>query len=252
MQIVPGKGAWSYKAGKAQTFALDPEKLGLGGQGRARRRQARLCAVHTGSTYRGNFGFIDAKGNVAIPLQFEWALNFSEGLAAVTNGKFNKGYIDRNGAVVIPLKYNSVGPFEDGFAYVAVGKPWRYGLIDKTGKFAIEPKYEKMSGFKGGYAEVELGKGKYGIIDRTGRGRIFKGIPEWRGVLLGQRGPAPRKSRGRSQGQAVSGHALSESRAEWMPNRGFRISAEVRDRSGLRRPPHRSSASATEPSNRIG
>ncbi len=163
-----------------------------------------LCAVHTGSTYAGSFGFVDTKGNVAIPLQFEWAKNFSEGLAACcerkkgwgyidTSGKFvippnpdysnaedfheglaavdkkggDHGYIDRNGKVVIPFRFKFAYPFENGIARVAVGS--KHGLIDKTGKFVIEPKYEQMGEFKNGYAVIKMGEKKFGLIDKSGK-----------------------------------------------------------------------------------
>ena len=58
-------------------------------------------------------GFVDTDGNVAVPVQFEAARLFSEGLAAVrVDGKW--GYIDRDGRIAIKPRFAEAEPFRGG------------------------------------------------------------------------------------------------------------------------------------------
>lgn len=77
----------------------------------------------------GKYGFIDKTGKVAIPLKYDVAKDFSEGLAAVCLDAW--GYIDPTGRVVIPLNYDCAEPFENGNATVSLnGAEF---VIDKNG-----------------------------------------------------------------------------------------------------------------------
>lgn len=91
---------------------------------------------------------------------------FSEGLAAVgVNGKY--GFIDAQGQVAIPLKYDDVAEFRDGLAPVELNGKW--GFIDTNGSIVIPCMYSYVEAFKeNGLACVEL-NGKMGCIDRAGR-----------------------------------------------------------------------------------
>ncbi|HSR52174.1 MAG TPA: WG repeat-containing protein [Acidobacteriota bacterium] len=77
------------------------------------------------------FGFFDESGQVVIQPRFEFALPFSEGLAAVCKGCTrenhgehwsavggNWGYIDRSGRESIPFAYDEAASFEGGRARV--------------------------------------------------------------------------------------------------------------------------------------
>lgn len=89
---------------------------------------------------RGKYGFIDAAGRVVIKPQFDGALPFTEGVAAVSLG--NKwGFIDASGKVVIPLNYFAVSPFSDGLASVTIESeiPRPCGYIDHSGQYVIKP-----------------------------------------------------------------------------------------------------------------
>ena len=147
----------------------------------------------------GKYGFIDNKGNEIIPLKYDYALEFSEGLAAVQfkdkwcyidksgnevvslksydkvkrfydglaivelNNK--QGFIDKSGNEVIPLKYKFVNTFSDGLARVILND--KYGFIDKNGNEVIPLKYDLAGDFKDGLALVYLND-KYGFIDKNG------------------------------------------------------------------------------------
>src|ERR1051326_4170353 len=89
----------------------------------------------------GKSGFIDQIGNVVIPLQFDKANSFHEGLALViVNGR--KSFIDTTGRILFAANYDVVGDFSEGLCAVNVGEtripniglisdPGKWGYIDK-------------------------------------------------------------------------------------------------------------------------
>lgn len=67
------------------------------------------------------WGFCDVNKTIIIPIQYEWAEPFSEGLAAVKkNGRF--GFINKQGKVIIDFKYDYAKKFEGGLAQVRNNK----------------------------------------------------------------------------------------------------------------------------------
>jgi hypothetical protein len=64
-----------------------------------------------------NYGFTDIFGNEVIKTKYEYAENFSDGLALVRlNNKF--GFIDKTGNVIIDLQFEDAESFKNGFAKV--------------------------------------------------------------------------------------------------------------------------------------
>ena len=120
--------------------------------------------VVRGGRKSNKYGF--KKGRVdVIPLKYNYAENFSDGLAAVRLGEYS-GFIDKTDKFIIPAKYDDARSFSDGLAAVRLGK--YYGFIDKTDKFIIPAKYKFVNSFKDGLAAVQS-NGKWGFIDRTGK-----------------------------------------------------------------------------------
>jgi hypothetical protein len=109
---------------------------------------------------------------MALSPQFEFADDFSEGLAVVQVDE-QYGYIDHTGKMVIPLEFSNAEKFSNGLARAAVDDKW--GIIDKTGKFIIQPKYLDIEDFSEGLALVTIDK-EWGYIDRTGR-RVWPPAP---------------------------------------------------------------------------
>ena len=68
------------------------------------------------------YGFADADEKLIIPCKWSYALNFSEGLAAVTDEKGLSGYINYHGELVIPCIYKEACPFKNGMASVKFDK----------------------------------------------------------------------------------------------------------------------------------
>jgi len=132
----------------------------------------------------GPWGYIDKTGKIVIPLQFEAAEPFSEGLAAVVVHNrestffMKRGFIDRTGALVIPAQFMQAQPFRNGRAAVMF-PPSRpnpeahWGLIDRDGKLILPATYASIGLFSDGRAIVSVKDGpnkhRAGAIDLDGQ-----------------------------------------------------------------------------------
>src|ERR1700674_2216363 len=125
----------------------------------------------------GKFGFIDRTGKVVIPLQFDSANDFHEGLALVTANRKTM-FIDTAGETVITPQFDIVNNFSEGLAPVNIGQkripnlglisdPGKWGYIDKTGKLVIPLKFTHAEDFSEGLAAVRDGD-RGGFIDHRG------------------------------------------------------------------------------------
>jgi hypothetical protein len=100
---------------------------------------------------REQWGFIDKQGKVRIPFQFDNAMPFFQGLAAVKrSGKW--GFINPNGAMIIPAKYEQARSFSEGRAVVKING--KFGFIDRKGAVVVPPKYLLCGRFNDGRALV--------------------------------------------------------------------------------------------------
>lgn len=136
---------------------------------------------------KSKWGYVDVDGRTVIPFQYEQALGFSCGLAAVSiDGKW--GYIDKKGKIVITPQFAGASMFRENRARVNIGgnyyRPylewhiwdgdnywiangyWQY--IDKSGKFISDVKFDDVLDFRDGLAAFRMFK-KYGLKDAKGR-----------------------------------------------------------------------------------
>jgi hypothetical protein len=148
------------------------------------------------------FGFIDTKGKVVIPANFESVGYFTNGMAwAKTDGKL-LGYLDKSGAWVIKPQFDAGKNFdkESGLARVKSADSWAYvtksgqlvylkdtdlfedfsgglargrkekkfGFLNSKGEWAIAPQFDGARDFKNGYASVKEGE-LWGVIDKAGK-----------------------------------------------------------------------------------
>lgn len=134
-------------------------------------------------------GFIDTKGNLAVPFDEKYIHNafmmqnrFSDGrsMFCVLGEESSRfGYIDAQGKIVIPAKYNGASTFKDGMAYVEEGNEWHY--IDVNGTILFTGPSEYRGGgvgtrvsqmtlyyFKDGLAMIQDSLGRSGFIDKKG------------------------------------------------------------------------------------
>ena len=154
-----------------------------------------MAMIEVGKQY----GFIDTKGNFAIPPSYLWARGFSEGRARViidgpcsrpgfeepcdfgeTLGKTADaqnvtackfGFIDKSGHLVGTNEFEDARDFSEGLA--AVQKNGKWGFIDKTGNVVIPFKFGRVGSFSDGLAlaaEGGMWDGKrWGYINTAGK-----------------------------------------------------------------------------------
>jgi hypothetical protein len=124
------------------------------------------------------WGLIDLQGKFAVEPQFFSIGKFSEGLAPVAVGDFQKhrwGYMDSKGKIVVPAEYDKAEPFSGGLGLVLMmGKG--VGFVNAAGKLAIGPlaDYNDVESFKDGLARVWFSQrtnesGVWGYIDTKGK-----------------------------------------------------------------------------------
>lgn len=113
----------------------------------------------------GKFGFIDQTANVVISAVYEQARSFREGLASVKKaGKW--GFVNEKGIEVINFKYDNVGVFSEGLTGVMLAGKW--GFVNKVGKEIVSPSFKEVGAFNHGVAMVKRG-GKYGFVNKEGK-----------------------------------------------------------------------------------
>jgi hypothetical protein len=93
--------------------------------------------VSNGTAQLSKFGFLNTKGEIIIPAQFDYAQYFTEGLSAVKKNE-KWGYIDKQGKLVIAYLFDYALPFRNGYAKVKVGES--FYIIDKSGKRVLNSK----------------------------------------------------------------------------------------------------------------
>lgn len=98
----------------------------------------------------------------------------------ISSGKW--GFIDESGKEVIPLQYQKAGGFKNGLAKVMLNDKW--GFINPQGKYVVQPLYTFIDNFENDLAICNTGAatknkysffsldyegGKWGAVDRTGK-----------------------------------------------------------------------------------
>jgi hypothetical protein len=115
------------------------------------------------------WGFVDRKGNLAVPIRYDDVFGFSDGRARVQLG--NKwGFIDPNGQVVVPVTAEYASDFSEQLGCVGSGD--RIAFIDPAGKKLFEARFDPNDGCRRRFTEglrATLQSGKWGYIDRTGK-----------------------------------------------------------------------------------
>ncbi|MHC4561778.1 MAG: WG repeat-containing protein [Planctomycetota bacterium] len=126
------------------------------------------------------YGFIDGTGEVRIDARYETVGIFSEGLApAQVEGK-GWQHIDKDGRAVYDAFFQWAGEFHEGIALVSQGWPRRYAFINRQGARITGYDFAEADYFSGGLAAVvrllgdpatgkPLQKSECGYISRDGR-----------------------------------------------------------------------------------
>lgn len=151
------------------------------------------------------FGFVNPKGELIVPAQFESVGYFTNGLAWAKTFDKKVGYIDKTGKWIIEAQFDVAKDFEakSGLALVRTGEEWFYvngkgaplkvtdteswgnfseglaegkkgvlkGFYDAKGQWVIKPQFEDTRDFHNGYAAAKS-NGKWGLIDKTGKWKV--------------------------------------------------------------------------------
>lgn len=114
---------------------------------------------------KGKWGMIDKSNNIHVPFIYDSLSDYnSDRASAGLNGK--DGYIDLQGKPVIPFIYDNAARFQDGVAFVR--KAYKYALIDTSGKLLTSFIYDDADPFFEGVAAVMI-VDKYGYILPSGQ-----------------------------------------------------------------------------------
>lgn len=122
------------------------------------------------------YGFVNSDGDLVIDFRYDFAKEFSEGLALVfktVKGRDLYGFIDELGNEVIPLKHEYALCFKEGLAVVRKNR--LFGYINKEGKVVIDFIYDDADPFTNGTATVREFDRFY-LIDQ--RGCLIKELPQ--------------------------------------------------------------------------
>jgi len=115
--------------------------------------------------------YIDIYGSYLVPPGYDNISFYSDTLLIFEDEDY-LGLMQRNCVVVQNADYEEIGPLQNGRALIV--QEDFIGYLDASGKLMIAPKFEiypnylSKATFKGNCAIVML-KGKYGIIDKTGK-----------------------------------------------------------------------------------
>lgn len=111
------------------------------------------------------WGFINKHGELVIQCQSGIGSHFSEGLAPISRTDC-VGFIDQRGELVIPCIYEATGLFCEGLAPVQLDGKW--GFINPVGQTIIPFVFDDARGFHEGKAKV-IYQGKRILIDKQWR-----------------------------------------------------------------------------------
>ena len=115
--------------------------------------------------FDGLWGYVDAKGKIAISPQYLYAEPFRSGLACVKADTRRYGFISAAGEFVIQPGFDRAHSFFDGLAAVQMNHKW--GYIDRMGGYAIYPVFDDARSFHQHLAAVKV-NGVWGFITKRG------------------------------------------------------------------------------------
>lgn len=116
-------------------------------------------------------GLMAIDGALLDEMRWRWIDAMNDKRAAVEDPATGQwGYIDASGQLVIPCRFRNAHPFNDGRAFVESTQDGAtgMGLIDPEGHIVIEPRWKTIDHLRHDYL-VEDFAGCHGVIDRDGK-----------------------------------------------------------------------------------
>ena len=105
------------------------------------------------------FGLCKSDGTILFECKYRFLKHCEGPLYLACNDKGFWGYVDENGNAVIPFQYQKALPFSEGLAAVYDGKFW--GFIDETGALVIESVFDDVAALKPSNIDVSGNKGAF-------------------------------------------------------------------------------------------
>ena len=99
------------------------------------------------------YGFINGTGKIVVPLIYEDARSFYNGVAMVSKN-FTWGGIDKDGNTVIDFTYVGAMDFIEGVAMMK-NSARKWGGVDINNEIVVPFKYDKAKNSKDGFIEVK-------------------------------------------------------------------------------------------------
>lgn len=106
----------------------------------------------------GKWGCINTKGDIIIPLEFDYIQRFDDDSTAMAKKENNYGVIDKNGKTLIPFEYAGLRGFSSGVC-CAKNKQNKWGAINHKNEIVFPFEFEDLSYYpKNGYAIAKKGE----------------------------------------------------------------------------------------------
>lgn len=119
----------------------------------------------------GKYGFVNELGKEIVPLNYQTASNFSYGWAVLKSNDNSAFFVNKTGQKMNEAVWYDAKAFSEGLAAVQ-NEFFKYGFIDVEGNEVIPCEYNTVSWFKEGLVAVskkmENGKIAYGYINKSG------------------------------------------------------------------------------------
>lgn len=115
-------------------------------------------------TLNGLSGYVDTKGNEAIPAKYSKIYLPAEGICVFEENKLF-GYVNTSGKEIAKARFETATAFKNGIA--TVSENGKYGLLNTKGDFLVSPTYKKVYAFSNGYAIYDR-DGRYGYLSESG------------------------------------------------------------------------------------
>ena len=120
------------------------------------------------------YGYIDEKGNFAIPATYLSACNFSCGYALVRVSENSVYFIDEKNNIQNAPDFDGIANwfYYDHVRYITSSKLW--GMLNKNFEIVIQPAYVQLGYMSGDglVAAQQTADGKWGYLDKNGETKI--------------------------------------------------------------------------------
>jgi len=129
-----------------------------------------LVSKYEGESYKIKFGYFNRKGKVVIPIIYDEAESFSNGVALVGRlNDFNQmefSYLDAYGKEKFPFRYEFAYSFKESIAFVK--EKGKYKLIKLNGEKLNGNSFDFVENFNNSPYALVSNEGFWGAIDKNG------------------------------------------------------------------------------------